>query len=112
MVSVGEDLVLKRQEGPARVDQVEAGQAVLLGNLLRTQVLLDREREVRAALDRGVVGDDDALAALHDPDPGDDAGGGRLPLVDVPGGERVELEKGAGGVDQAVDPLAGGQLSA
>ena len=69
VLAVGEDLGLQRQERAARVDEVEARQPVLLGDLLRAQVLLDRQREVRAALDGRVVGDDHALAALDDPMP-------------------------------------------
>ena len=61
VVAVREDLVLPRQEGAARVDQVDAGEPVLLGDLLGPQVLLHRERVVGAALDGGVVGDDHAL---------------------------------------------------
>ena len=63
VVAVGEDLVLARQEGAAGVDEVDARQPVLQGHLLRAQVLLHRHRVVGAALDGGVVGDDDALAA-------------------------------------------------
>jgi hypothetical protein len=44
-------------------------------------------------------------------DTGDDAGGGRLAVVQVPGGERRELEEGGAGVDQSVDALAGEQLA-
>jgi hypothetical protein len=61
VVAVGEDLVLVGQVGAAGVDQVDAGQAVLRSDLLRAQVLLDREREVAAALDGGVVAHDHAL---------------------------------------------------
>ena len=88
------------------------GQPVLLGDLLRAQVLLDRQREVGAALHRRVVGDDHALAALDHPDARDDACGGRLALVDVPGGQRGQLEEGGVGVDQQVDALPGGELAA
>ena len=69
VVAVGEDLGLQRQEGAARVDEVDAREPVLRGHLLRAQVLLDREREVRAALDGRVVRDDHALLALDDADP-------------------------------------------
>ncbi len=112
MVAVREDLVLHGQERPARVDEVEARQAVLLGDLLRAQVLLDRERVVRAALDRRVVRDDQALAALDDADAGDDPRRGRVAAVEVPGGERVQLEEGRAGVEQAVDALAREELPA
>jgi hypothetical protein len=112
VVAVGEDLVLQRQERPARVDEVEARQPVLLRDLLRAQVLLHRQREVGAALDGGVVRDDHAFASLDDADAGDDSGRRRLPVVQVPGGERVELEERGAGIDEAVDALAGSELSA
>ena len=112
MVAVGKDLVLQREERAAGVDEVEAGEAVLLGDLLRAQVLLDGQREVGAALHGRVVGDDHALASLDDADPGDDAGGRGLSLVHVPGGQGVQLEEGAARVDEPVDPLARGQLAA
>ncbi len=112
VLAVGEDLGLQRQERAARVDEVDARQPVLLGHLLRAQVLLHREREVRAALDGRVVRDDHALAALDDADPGHDPGARRVAVVHLPGGERVQLEEGGAGVDEPVDPLAGGQLAA
>ena len=40
------------------------GRSILLGDLLGAQVLLDGHGVVRAALDGGVVGDDDALLPL------------------------------------------------
>ena len=73
VVAVGEDLVLVRQVGAARVDEVDAGQAVLGGDLLRPQVLLDRHRIVGAALHRGVVGDDHHLLPGDPADAGDHA---------------------------------------
>ena len=112
VLAVGEDLVLQRQVGAARVDEVDARQAVLRRDLLGAEVLLDREREVRAALHGRVVGDDHALAALDDADPGHDPRAGRLAVVQVPGGQRAELEEGAVRVAEEVDPLARGQLAA
>ncbi len=103
MVAIREDLVLERQVGATRVDEVEARQPVLLGHLLRAQVLLDGEGEIRAALDRRVVRHDDALPPLDEADARDDARGGRFAAVHVPGGERVELEEAAAGVDEPVD---------
>src|SRR5215210_6917616 len=85
---------------------------VLLGDLLGAEVLLDGHREVGAALDRRVVCDDHALAPLHDADARDETRRGRLPVVHVPGGERVELQERAAGIDQPVDALARGQLAA
>ena len=71
---VREDLVLLGQERAARVHEVDAGQPVLQRDFLRPQVLLDRHRIVGAALDGGVVGDHQHLAAVHQADAGDHPG--------------------------------------
>ena len=76
MVAVRKHFVLVRQVGAARVDQVDAGQAVLLRHFLRPQVLLHRHRVVGAALHRGVVADDHAIDAADAADAGDHAGAG------------------------------------
>ncbi len=73
VLAIREDLGLQRQERATAVDQVDARQAVLEGDLLGPEVLLDGHRVVGAALDRGVVGDDDARRALDPADAGDDA---------------------------------------
>ena len=75
-------------------------------------MLLDRDREVRPALDGGVVRDDDTLLSLDDADAGDDPGSRRLAVVQVPGGERAELEELAAGIDEPIDPLPRGHLAA
>src|SRR5262249_12710921 len=111
VVAVREDLGLERQERAAGVDEVETGKTVLLRHLLQPQVLLDRQREVGAALDGRVVGDDRALTPFDDADPRDDPRRRRIAVVDLPGGEGAELEEGRTGVDEAVDPLAREQLS-
>ena len=68
VVAVREDVRLEGEEGAAAVDEVDAREPVLEGDLLRAEMLLDRHRVVRAALDRRVVGDDDAGRALHPTD--------------------------------------------
>ena len=88
VLAIGKDLGLQRQEGAAGVDQVDARQPVVERHLLRPQVLLHRERIVGAALDRRVVGDDQDLAAGHAADAGDEAGAGRVAVVQARGGER------------------------
>ena len=45
-------------------------------------------------------------------DPGDDPGAGGVAVVEAVGGERGELEEGAGRVDEPVDAVAGQQLAA
>ena len=112
VLAVREDVVLERQIGAARVDEVDARQPVLLGDLLRAQVLLDRKREVRAALDGRVVRDDHALPALDDSDPGHDPGRRCLSVVHLPRGERVQLQERRTGIDEPVDPLARRELPA
>ena len=112
VVAVGKDLVLQRQERAAAVHQVEARQRVLQGDLLCAQVLLHRHRVVRAALDRRVVGDDDALDALHATDAGHDPRPWRLVVVKAVRRQRVQLEERAARVEEPIDPLADRQLAA
>ena len=112
MLAVGEDLVLVRQVGAAGVDQVDAGKAVLQRDLLGPQMLLDGERVIGAALDGGVVDDDDRLAAFDAADAGDHAGGGDLAAIHVPGGELADLQKGRARIEKLGQPLAGQQLAA
>ena len=98
MVAVRKHLVLVRQVGAARVDQVDARQAVLLRDLLRAQMLLDRQRVVGAALDRRVVAHDHAIDAADPADAGDQAGAGRAVAAIAIGvhaqrGQRTEFQK-------------------
>ena len=93
VLAVGEHLVLPRQERAAGVDQVDARQPVLPRDLLRAQVLLDRDRVVRAALHRRVVGDDHAFAPGHPADAGDHARAGALVVVHAVGGQRREISR-------------------
>ena len=112
VVAVGEDVGLERQERAAAVDEVDARQPVLERDLLGPEVLLDRHRVVGAALDGRVVGDDDDARALDRADAGDDAGARGLVVVQAVRGERAQLEERRAGIEQAVDPLADGQLAA
>src|SRR4029450_1174033 len=107
---IREDLGLEREECAARVDEVEARKPVLLRDLLRTQVLLDGQREVRAPLHGGFVPAAPALPPFDDADPGDDPGRGRLPVVDIPRREGVQLEERGAGIEEQVDPLTRGEL--
>ena len=112
VVAVGEHLVLVRQVGAAAVHQIDAGKVVLLGDLLRPQVLLDRQREIGAALDRGVVGDDDAFPPRHPPDAGQDARRRDLLLIDAVGGKLGQFQIRRAGIEQCPHPLARQQLAA
>ena len=112
VLAVREHLVLQRQEGAARVDEVDAGQAVLERDFLGAQVLLDRHRVVGAALDGRVVRDDQELAAVDAADARDEAGGRRVVAVHAAGRERRDLEEGAARVEQGFDAVARQQLAA
>jgi hypothetical protein len=112
VLPVGEHLVLEREEGTAGVDEVDAREIVLLGDLLGAEVLLHGQREVRAALDRRVVCDDHAGSPLDHADPGHDPGRRGLTVVDLPRRERIQLEERGSRVDEPIDPLAGRQLAA
>ena len=92
---VGERPRLVGQEDPARIDEIDAREAVLEGDLLGAEVLLDGHREVGPALDRGVVGHDQHLAAVDDADAGDHAGGRGLVVVHAVRGQGAELEERA-----------------
>ena len=112
VVAIRKHVDLVREVRPARVDQIDARQAVLAGDLLRAEMLLDGERVIRAALDRRVVADDDALAARHATDAGDDAGGGDRPVVHSVCRQLRELEEGRAGIEERADALARQQLAA
>ena len=112
MLAVREHLVLVRQVRPARVDEVDARQAVLLGDRLRAQVLLDRHRVVGAALHGRVVAHDHAVGAAHRPDARDEARARHLVVVLAVRREASDLEKGRARIDQPLDAVARQELAA
>ncbi len=112
MLAIGKHFVLAGQVGAAGIDQVDAGQAVLQRDFLRAQVLLHRHREVGAALDGGVVGDDHALAPGDAADAGDDGGRRHVPAIHAVGGELADLQEGRARIEQRAHALARKQLAA
>ena len=112
MLAVGKDLGLVRQVRAAGIDQIDARQPVLARDLLRAQMLLHRHRIIGAALDRRVVADDHAFAALDAADAGDDAGAVNRVVIHAVGGERRQFEKRRARIDQPQHPLARQQLAA
>ncbi len=111
MLAVGEHFILARQVGTARVHQIDARQAVLLGDGLRTQVLLHCQRVVGTAFDRGIVGHDHAFDAFDPANTGDHAGGGHVFAVYLVGSQLADFEKRRARVQQPVDALARQQLA-
>jgi hypothetical protein len=112
MLAIREYLVLQRQECAARVDQVDTGQPVFERDFLRPQVLLDRDRVVRAAFHRRVIRDHHELAAVNAADSRHQAGRRRVVVVHSTGGERGQLQERAAGVQQPVDAVSHQQLAA
>ena len=112
MLAVGKHFGLVRQVGAAGIDQIDAGQPVLARDLLRAQMLLHRHRIIGAALDGGIVADDDAFAARDAADAGDDAGAVDGVVVHAVGGERRQFEERRAGIDQRHHPLARQKLAA
>ena len=112
MIAVGKDLVLHGQEGAAGIDQIDAGQVVLLGDFLRAQMLFHGQRIIGSALHRGVIGDDHALDARDAADACDDAGARRVVAIKAMGGELADFEKSRAGIEQGVDALARQKLAA
>ena len=88
MLPVGEDLVLIGKVRTAGIHEIDAGEGVLLGDLLGPQMLLHGHGVVGAALDRRVVDDDDAITPLDTGDAGDEPGAGDLLAIEPVGGER------------------------
>ena len=112
MPFVGKNLVLLRQERAAGIDHVDAGQIVLPRDILGAQMLLHRHRIIGAALDGGIVGDDDAFAPRNPPDAGDDARRMHVAAIEAVGGQRRQFEKRGAGIDQEIDALARQHLAA
>src|SRR5699024_5600725 len=79
-------------------------------DLVHAQRLLQRPRVARTALDRRVVGDEQALHAGDEADAGDD--GATDGEVGPVAGEGGQLEEGGVQVEQQLDTFAGGELAA
>ena len=112
VLAVGKHLCLERQEGPARIDQINARQPVFLGDLLRPQVFLGGDRIVRPAFHRGVVRDHHDIAAMDLADAGDDAARWQLVSIETEAGQRRQFQERAVGIEQGRDALARQQLAA
>ena len=87
MVAIRKDFVLIRQIGASRIDQIDAWQPVLVGDLLGAQMLLHRQRVIRPTLDGRVVAHDHAFASVDPADARDDSGGRDVIVVHGVGGE-------------------------
>ena len=112
MLPVGENLGLVRQVGAAGIDQIDAGQPVLPGDLLGTQVLLHGQRIIGAALDGGIIGHHHDLAALDPADAGNEPGPVDRLVIDAHRREPGDFQERGAGIDQPGHALARQQLAA
>ncbi len=104
-VLVGEDLRLHGQEPARRVAEVDHRQPVLDGDLKTADDLLHRQRIPGTALDGGVVGVDDHLAARNDADAGDDRRARALAAIGHVAGQRGKLQERRARIKQLLNPL-------
>ncbi len=111
MEPVGKDLGLFRQKDPAGVDQVDAWQVIVHGNLLGPDMLGDGFLDVGPALDCRVIGYDERLPSFDHPNPRDDSGGWELVVVFAEGGQRGKLQERRIRVEEQVDALTGEEFS-
>ncbi len=111
--AVRKHVLLARQVRPARIDQVNTGQIVLRRDVLRTQMLLYRDRVIGATFHGRIVGDDHAFLVADAADTGDQSAGGNIIFtIHFVAGELADFKKGGPGIDQAVDAIARQQLVA
>ena len=111
VLAIGKYLVLARQVGPAGVDQIDARQAVLLGNRLGAQMLLHRQRIIGAAFDRRIVGDNHAFHTLDAANTGNQPACRNILAVHLVGCKLTDFQKGRARIEQGVDTLARQQLA-
>ncbi len=112
MLAIRKYLRVVRQVGPARVHQIDAGQAVLARDLLRAQVLLHRHGVVGAALDGGVVAHDHALPPGDAPHARDEPGAVDIARVEPIGGELRQLQERRSRINEPQHAVARQQLAA
>ena len=112
VIAIREHLVLPRQECAPGIDQVDAGQAVLPGDLLGAQMFLDRQRIIGPAFHRRVVGDDHAVDVAYLTNARDDARGGDFVVVQAICRELTDLQERRTLVDQFPDAVARQQFAA
>ena len=82
------------------------------GDSLGAPLLLDSQRIVGAALDRGVVDENHAFLAGNTADAGDNTGAGHRVVVDIVRGQLGQLQEGRTRVQHRVQPLPRQQFAA
>ena len=89
------------RKAPPRIYQVDARQVVLQRDLLGSEMLLNGNGIVRAALHRGIVGHHHARRAVDAADAGNETGGGNHVVVELEAGQLADFEKRRAAIEQA-----------
>ncbi len=111
VLPIREHLILSGKIGATALDEVDAREAVLRRDLLRPQMLFDRDGVVGTPLHRRVVRNDDAFPATDAPDASNDASTGDVSTVKTVRSQLAHLQKGTPGVQQHADAFPRGQLA-
>ncbi len=113
IVGVGEHVFLQRQKNAGGVDEINRGNAIFDGDILRANYFFRGHGEKRAGFYGGVVDDEHEGAAADTRESGDDACAGRAApfFVHFVGGVGAELKEMRAGIDEFLDALAAGQAA-
>ena len=113
IVSVGEDVFLQRKKNAGGVDEINCGDAIFDGDILRANYFFRGHGEEGAGFYGGVVGDEHERAAADAGQAGDCACAGRAApfFVHFPGGVDAKLEELGAGVDEFLYAFAGGEAA-
>ena len=112
VIAVGKHLILAWQMGAAAIDKINARQIVLLRDFLGAKMFFDGQRIIGAALDGGVIGDNDAFLTTYASYARDQPRRGNNVGINLIGGELRKLQKGRAGIDQLRHPIARQKFSA
>ncbi len=93
MIPIREHLILTGQVSAAAVDQINAGQVILLGNGLSAQMLFNCQGVVAAAFDGGIVSHHHTFTAVNKTNTGHYTGTGYVFAIHVMGGQLAYFKK-------------------
>src|SRR5208282_1731532 len=111
IVGVGENVFLERKKNAGGIHEINGGDAIVNGDVLRANDLFGGHGEEGAGFDGGVVGDEHEHASGNAAEAGDGASGRRSApfLVHFVGGVETELEEVRARIDEGGDAFAGGE---
>ena len=111
IVGVGEDVFLEREKNAGGIDEINGGDVIFDGDVLRADDFFRGHREKRAGFYGGVVGDEHEHAAADACEAGDRACRGCAApfFVHFVRGVGAELKEMRAGIDQLRDAFARGE---